>query len=157
MPLATRRKRKPARQRCTRNFPSRRNCKQRHNFRADLPGDAACMWSEPLPLAWNNLICLKGTTCSESCDQEFLMILETRLDSNPRRRDRAVASGLLRFGSSFWPRTSALIVREPKSPLNRKFELVFQAPESWLIAYSIVTGEHHCRSQERIVFSQSCL
>ncbi len=42
-------------------------------------------------------------------------------------------------------------------PLGRKFELVFQTPESCLIAYSVVTGEHHRRSQERIVFGQSCL
>ena len=49
------------------------------SFGADFPRDAADMWTEPLPLAWNTFICLKGMACSESCDQEFLMILETWL------------------------------------------------------------------------------
>src|SRR5580704_5408651 len=41
--------------------------------------------------------------------------------------------------------------------LGRKFELVHQSSESWLIAYSVVSGEYYRRSQERLVFGQSCL
>src|SRR5580704_2689725 len=48
-------------------------------FGADLPRDEADMCTEPLPLAWNTLICPKGIARTESCDQEFLMILETWL------------------------------------------------------------------------------
>ena len=44
-----------------------------------------------------------------------------------------------------------------RSRLGRKFEFVCQTPESCLLAYSVVSGEYHCRSQERIVFGQSCL
>jgi len=42
-------------------------------------------------------------------------------------------------------------------PLGRKFELVYQLLESCLIPYSVVGREYHCRSQERVAFSQSGL
>ncbi len=53
------------------------------------------------------------------------------------------------------PAPNAAATHQP--PLRRKFEQLYQAPESCLLAYSIVSGEHHRRSQERVVFSQNCL
>jgi hypothetical protein len=52
---------------------------------------------------------------------------------------------------------SAHIVCVRELPLGRKFEFACQAPESCLIAYSVASREHHCRSQERVAFRESCL
>src|SRR5580692_5139959 len=65
--------------------------------------------------------------------------------------------GCRQCGSSLWPKISAQIVRRRASRLDRKVEIVCQSPESCLLAYSVVTGEYHCRSQERVAFSESCL
>ena len=62
-----------------------------------------------------------------------------------------------RSGSSFWPKISAHLVCRQEPPLRRKFEFACQAHKSCLIADRVVSGEYHCRSQERIVFGQSCL
>jgi hypothetical protein len=62
-----------------------------------------------------------------------------------------------RLQESFLSTISAHIVLDGNLPLDRKLQLVCQSPESCLLAYRIVTGEYHDRSQEWIVFSQSCL
>ncbi len=68
-----------------------------------------------------------------------------------------ITSGFPTLRSGFWPETSALVVCGRESPFGRKFELMCQSPESCLIAYRVVTREYHCRSQERVAFSQSGL
>jgi hypothetical protein len=48
-------------------------------------------------------------------------------------------------------------VRGLESLSGRKFELACDSLESCLIAYRVVTGEYHYRSQERLAFRQGYL